>query len=183
MTSELSHVLEFKDMGLCVSEEDGTVLFQNQLCQSICGEHKASQCHMCSDLRLQHITGNGMVSLLSNSNAQHGDHQIVGDQLCNIYKFSEKNSKQVTILQPIPDQKKQLCLYFQAAGFTEREIDIALLMVENKTNTDIQKVLVITKATLKTHLNHMYKKLPAFKAVRQNKIHNDTTDAVLLSTL
>jgi len=46
---------------------------------------------------------------------------------------------------------------------------VAILILDHKSNAEIQDELFISKSTLKTHLNHMYLKLPDLKSFRLKK--------------
>lgn len=50
---------------------------------------------------------------------------------------------------------------------SKRETEIAKLIIEGYTNTQILGKLVISKSTLKTHLNTIYKKAPDLHAFRE----------------
>lgn len=45
------------------------------------------------------------------------------------------------------------------AGLTERQRQVYFLVIEGKTNKEIMETLFIEQSTLKTHINHIYRKL------------------------
>jgi DNA-binding NarL/FixJ family response regulator len=47
----------------------------------------------------------------------------------------------------------------EAAGLTRREVDVVRLVAEGLTNRQIARRLVVSEATVKTHLNHVLSKL------------------------
>ena len=51
---------------------------------------------------------------------------------------------------------------------TKKEVEIAEQVVEGKPNVEIQDALFISKSTLKTHLNNIYKKIPFLKKTRDS---------------
>lgn len=59
------------------------------------------------------------------------------------------------------EQLKQIMAHLLDYGFTHREIDVALLVLEGLDNTAIALRLNISKNTLKTHLRSIYKKAKA----------------------
>ena len=48
---------------------------------------------------------------------------------------------------------------FGKAGFTQREIDVLYWIARGKSNLEIGEILKISPATVKKHLEHIYKKL------------------------
>lgn len=51
--------------------------------------------------------------------------------------------------------------FFKQKGLTKSELRIMQMVMQGMTNAAIAEKLFISKATLKTHLNNIYKKLPA----------------------
>lgn len=56
-------------------------------------------------------------------------------------------------------------------GLTDRERDVLRLIAQGRTNAEIASELVVTDATVKTHINHIFAKLGA----------RDRADAILLA--
>lgn len=50
---------------------------------------------------------------------------------------------------------------FERIGFSKMEKAIALLLLDGLSNKDIANKLFISVATVKTHVNNLYKKLPS----------------------
>ena len=123
---------------------------------------------MCADVSLKE-TKHHLVPITSKATALVGEKQYIAKQLCDIYIYKEENKKDLTILYPVDKLISTNYHYLKEQKFTPREIEIGLLILEKKTNLNIQEKLFITKATLKTHLNHMYQKCPSLKSVRLNK--------------
>ena len=66
----------------------------------------------------------------------------------------------VTLIYPVNDKHSKELEYFRDKGLSKREREIVEMVVRGMTNSEIVKTLEISKATLKTHLNNIYKKLP-----------------------
>ncbi|MFL5588306.1 MAG: response regulator transcription factor [Ktedonobacteraceae bacterium] len=47
----------------------------------------------------------------------------------------------------------------EAMGLTEREREVLRLIVQGRTNSEIATELIISEATVKTHINHIFAKL------------------------
>ena len=73
-----------------------------------------------------------------------------------------------TFLQPLKQKYEKARAYFEAKGLTRRETEIAAMLVRGVSNANICRQLAISKATLRTHLNNVYRKfrdlgeVPAF---------------------
>ena len=65
----------------------------------------------------------------------------------------------ITFLQPLKDKYEQALAYYQGKGLTRRETEVVSLTIRGVTNIDICQSLSISKATLRTHLNNIYRKL------------------------
>jgi DNA-binding CsgD family transcriptional regulator len=65
----------------------------------------------------------------------------------------------VTFLQPLKDKYKVALSYYEQLNLTKRETEIISLIIQGISNCDIYKKLSVSKATLKTHLNNIYKKV------------------------
>ncbi|NUN05961.1 MAG: helix-turn-helix transcriptional regulator [Bdellovibrio sp.] len=146
-------------LGLCVKSLDKVVLFQNensiktcgslqgQVCTKACMElyHQIEECSAVSEgmklFKATEIDGNKVDALIVND----------GRQI-------------TTLLYPLgedQDKFKKQELFFKERGLTKSELRIMQMVMQGMTNAAIAEKLFISKATLKTHLNNIYKKLPA----------------------
>lgn len=182
MDININNLFDFNDLGICIKTPKKEILFQNDACKSVCGDHTSQSCSLCSELTFQQKQ-NDFFSFSSHTSILFSEKQYILNQLCNLYKFEEKNKNEFTIISPLTKTDSAQRHYLKENGLTPREVEIALLMIDQKTNTEIQKSLTISKATLKTHLNHIYKKLPTLKSIRQDKIHNDDATQHALPSL
>lgn len=68
-----------------------------------------------------------------------------------------------TLIYPLTKSEEELKkakAKLMSFGLSKSELNIFLLVMSGKKNSEIQKELFISKPTLKTHLNNIYKKLP-----------------------
>lgn len=146
-------------LGLCVKSLDKRVLYQNensiktcgslqgQVCTKACMElyHQIEECSAVSEgmklFKATEIDGNKVDALIVN------DGQQITTLLYPLGEDQEKFKKQE--------------LFFKERGLTKSELRIMQMVMQGMTNAAIAEKLFISKATLKTHLNNIYKKLPA----------------------
>lgn len=64
----------------------------------------------------------------------------------------------ITFLQPLRDKYAMALDYFRGKGLTRRETEVMSLIVQGATNTVVCERLSISRATLRTHLNNIYRK-------------------------
>ncbi|WII71171.1 LuxR C-terminal-related transcriptional regulator [Bdellovibrio sp. 22V] len=148
-----------KKIGLCVRGQDKRVLFQNENCVKTCGLMMGEVCaKACNTLYTQveecSAISEGMRLFKAVDVEGHKvDALIVND-----------GERITTLLYPLDEDQekfKKQELYFQERGLTKSEIRIMQMVLQGMTNASIAEKLFISKATLKTHLNNIYKKLPA----------------------
>jgi hypothetical protein len=160
----MNSMFGFEEIGICISTPHKKILFQNDACKLTCGNQLLKTCNLCKGVTFQE-TQHHVFPGLSKTTAMVGEKQCIANQLCDIYQYKEKDKKNLTVLYPVDKEISKYYLYFKEKNFTPRELEIGLLILEKKTNHK----LFISKATLKTHLNHMYQKCPSLKSVRFNK--------------
>ncbi|WP_295905031.1 helix-turn-helix domain-containing protein [uncultured Bdellovibrio sp.] len=146
-------------LGLCVKDLDKRVLYQNENCVKTCGLMTGQVCGK-TCMRLYHqieecaAVSEGMKLFKATEIEGHKvDALIVND-----------GNSITTILYPLDedqDKFKKQEIFFQERGLTKSEVRIMQMVMQGMTNAAIAEKLFISKATLKTHLNNIYKKLPA----------------------
>lgn len=139
------------ELGTCVKTMEKEVLFQNELCIEICGDQKGQVCLKGCMTSYAAVFGMTLIKNLGVDNA------MIDAVVIN-------NGKTLTTLQyPLTkseDELKKAKAKLMAFGLSKSELNIFLLVMSGKKNSEIQKELFISKPTLKTHLNNIYKKLP-----------------------
>lgn len=69
--------------------------------------------------------------------------------------FSGKNETKPEQEKPEMNDRERL----QALGLTQREVEIALLVIKNQSNAEIAEALFISETTVKKHLSNIFAKL------------------------
>jgi hypothetical protein len=86
----------------------------------------------------------------------------MGDQFFDVLVFTEHPYRMV-LLNPLQQKHEGWLRRFQDRSLSRRELEVAHLAVQGMPNSGISKRLFISKATLKTHLNNIYKKMPEIR--------------------
>lgn len=141
-------------LGLCIKNKDKEVLYQDQKCLDSCGDMRGQICTKgCME---SYATVPGM-TLVKNSKVNDGtvDAVVIND-----------NQKITTLLyhhnQNVHNEEEEKLMRAKLVSFglTKSELAIFLKVLKGARNTEICQELFISRATLKTHLNNIYKKLP-----------------------
>jgi len=153
METLLEQSLEAANIAVCIKDPGKRVLMQNEYCRQLCGDQSGKVCDEgCMALyagdRNQQWKDWG--SRVYRNSLIHGSFHDV-TLLCSSEHI-------ITFLQPLREKYAQALEYFRGKGLTRRETEIISLTVQGIKNTDICKQLSISKATLRTHLNNVYRK-------------------------
>lgn len=153
MSSILEQTFLGDNMGVCIKDLTGKVLKQNHLCSEICGNCDGSICEVaCMELYSEDETwqwNKWGSSVYANSFVHDAYYDIT--LVCN-------EEHLVTFLQPLREKHKVALNYYERLELTKRESEIMLQIIQGVSNVGICEKLTISKATLKTHLNNIYKK-------------------------
>lgn len=168
--SEQQDLIKFADLnkklGLCIKDQNRVVMSQNQKCLDTCGLKVGQVCQtvcaeLCKNILDSAPVADGMKLFKSiDIDGKKLDALILND-----------GDSITTLLYPLddtPEKTKKQEEYFSERGLTKSEIRIMSMVMKGMTNTAIAEELFISKSTLKTHLNNIYKKLP--EAVRLSRI-------------
>ena len=139
------------EIGKCIKSHEREVLFQDELCIKSCGDMGGKVCTKGCMSSYAPIPG---MTLMKNTEVDGTiiDAVVINDgkkltTLLYLYPKSEED---------LIKERAKLCSF----GLTKSELNLFQLVMMGKRNVQIQKELFISKATLKTHLNNIYKKLP-----------------------
>ena len=153
MSMLLQESLEAGDIAVCVKDAQRRILMQNDRCREICGDHLGRMCERgCMELyareRFQQWKDWGM-RVYRNS--------LINGSFNDVTLLCSKEHI-ITFLQPLKDKYEKALAYYREKGLTRRESEVIALTIQGTTNTDICECLSISRSTLRTHLNNIYRK-------------------------
>ncbi len=151
----IEKITDSEVIGICVKSPDGTVQSQNKTCKEICGDQKSKICtEGCMALYKKNIEGTSCIG------TQTFRAQNTGDSLYDIVMLND-GEQLITILCLLNEKHKTDIEYFKQFGLTGRELEIVGLVIQGNTNKEVSEKLFISKSTIKSHLNSIYRKIPA----------------------
>lgn len=139
------------EIGTCIKDKEKVVLFQNNICLHTCGNMEGK---ICTKGCMESYAAVPGMTLIKNSEV---DNKLVDAVVINDGKTLTTLLYEHTPSELDLKKEKAKLLSFD---LSKSELTIFLLVLMGKRNTQIEKELFISKATLKTHLNNIYKKLP-----------------------
>lgn len=146
-----------KDLGICIKDKDSKVISQNEICISHCGDlagqicNKGCMTNYNCDAPLP--LNNGM-KLIKNAKTEKGSVDAV------IISNGETITTLLYDLKPREELIENDLQDLEQYHLTKTEKTILRMILNGLTKREIIKQLFISEATIKTHLNNIYKKLP-----------------------
>jgi ATP/maltotriose-dependent transcriptional regulator MalT len=143
-------------VGMCV-KKNKTVVFQNDECVRLCGDKTNTDCLHCTQEDLLEAKRKGA----------RLRYKIYDDDV-RVIVHHKKDNEEMTVLSSIDQSISDAMLGFVATpSLTKQEREVVISICEGYNNAEIQELLYISKATLKTHINHIYQKCPDIVAFRK----------------
>lgn len=146
-------------LGLCVKSQDKQVIYQNENSVKTCGMMVGQICSKgCMNLYHEIEECSAISEGMKLFKATDVDGHKVDALIVN------DGERITTLLYPLDEDQekfKKQEMFFKTRGLTKSELRIMQMVMQGMTNAAIAEKLFISKATLKTHLNNIYKKLPA----------------------
>jgi hypothetical protein len=155
MLSGLEATLTESKAIICMQKTSGEVFYQNQASRKSCGTYQGVTCPKTCITECEKYMGRP----LPPDGFQFLSNRKVGHQHFDVLFFTE-DSQRLVVLYPLRQKYENWLRRFQERNLSRREMEIANLCIQGFTNAGIAKELFISKATLKTHLNNLYKKMP-----------------------
>lgn len=144
-------------MGVCVKDLDQKIVFQNDLCKGVCGKLDSVVCKKgCMSMYLKSET-----CAAANEGAQLFSSRVLEDGKAYDIIVLNDGSTITTLLYPLGAKHDKEMEFLEQHGLSKREAEIMQMLVRGATNSEVAEKLGISRATLKTHLNNIYKKLPS----------------------
>lgn len=131
---------------VCVRDREFLVRFQNETAVGCCGH------------QIQKTCKSYCAGLIRGTTAELWKNVPFGSSPFHVSVLPFENEI-LTIGIPVGDEGANLRRIFSEKSFTPREEEIALKMLKGCTNREIALKLAISYATLKTHINNIYRKL------------------------
>jgi len=154
VTDALATVFANSNIGVCVKNVSRRILMQNDACLMVCGKRVGTVCSIgCmkryADDDIAQWKKRGM--RFYNNVRRNGSHFEIA-LICTERRI-------ITLLQPLSNRYTDAIDYYRTMGLSKRELEIISEVIRGYSNRDIYEKLSITKATLRTHLNSVYRKL------------------------
>ncbi|MNJ98563.1 HTH-type transcriptional regulator MalT [compost metagenome] len=153
-------------VGFCAKNLNREVVSLNGVCQKICGGMVGKVCEKGCMLAYPQVEE---CAELSEGMTYHKNILIDAHKVDAV--IVNDGERILTMIYPLEDDQAKLRkqeIYLRERGLTRSEVRIMQMVLLGHTNAQIAEQLFISKATLKTHLNNIYKKLPA--GFRQMKV-------------
>lgn len=151
-------------LGTCIKDMNREVSFQNDLCLKKCGDMLGQVCTKGCMNAYYPLPG---MSFMKNSVVNNNivDAVVInnGQTLTTLIYAAEKKEAGIEKETALESAK------LSALGLSKSEIVIFMMVLEGKSKTQIIKDLFISKSTIKTYLNNIYKKLPENYQLLKNR--------------
>lgn len=155
---EASQQISFSvELGICTKDRDGRVLSQNTLCMKACGNQHGE---ICADSCMQSYPTRKIDPIQSKFREgidSKNSLQLKDGKFYDAAIFNDATHI-TTFLYPLESKIATLKEHCKNTGSSPRESQVAELAMQGMTNTEIAKHLFISKATVRTHLNNLYKR-------------------------
>ena len=145
--------------GFCIQDEQQVVLYQNRTGKTFCGNLTGKTCpSTCSFFSREHP---GQWEW-SKEGIRFLPNFRIGNRRFDAV-FLNTPPFRMSLIYPRWRKLKERLGYFKNRGLSRREMQVVTLCVGGFTNAQIAQRLEISKATLKTHMNKIYRKVPETK--------------------
>ncbi len=152
--SIVEKVFQEDNFSVCIKDITGKVLMQNKSCTKICGNYNNKIC----DIGCMQLYAKDTSQQWQNWGSRVYNNSFVHNAYYDITLLCS-DEYLITFLQPLKEKYKQALSYYQDINLTKREMQIITCLIQGKSNSLICRDLSISKSTLKTHLNHIYRKI------------------------
>jgi DNA-binding CsgD family transcriptional regulator len=148
--------LNLNKVGICIKSQDETVEHQNELCIKTCGNQVGKKCEKGCMLHYKNSSVDAAFDrgfkLLKNLDSD-------GHSL-DAVMFND-GQKLTTLFYDKAEVLKNQMEFIKRFSLSKAELSVIEKFLAGYKSREIADQLFISKATLRTHLNNIYKKLPA----------------------
>ncbi len=144
---------EIEGVSVCKKDVAGRVLSQNEECLKICGNRQGQVCEDRCMLEYQKKNKRETIG------SDHFQNVIIDKNEYDILMLND-GERLTAILLDLTRKKSADKNFFSQFDLTPREFQIVELILSKRSNHEIAEQLFISKKTLKTHINHILKKIP-----------------------
>lgn len=145
-----------KRFGICIKDQGRKILFQNQFCNQNFGCQRLKNCeNVCSQSNGETSPFPSFTEGMKLFKFKNNIGQIYDVVIINDGKYI------LTISYLLTDKIKRELEFLKNFQLSLRELEVISFVLQGMSNLEISHILFISQATLRTHLNNIYKKLPA----------------------
>ena len=145
-----------ESVGVCIKSQNETVEFQNQSCLDICGDQLGRRCEKgCME---RYLPGTTEDRIFDNAFRVFRNVKIDSRSIDAI--MINDGTKLTTLLCDRSAAIEKQLEYLKKFKLSKAEQKVAELYLMGLSNSEIATKLFISKGTLRTHLNTIYKKIP-----------------------
>ncbi len=154
MNAILESSLTENHIGFCIKDQNKKIIYQNKICVSICGLQHEKICK----IGCMQLYDNDQTQQWKESGSCVYKNTYIHKQFFDITVLVSDDNL-ITFLQPLNVNHQQAISFYKDKGLSKRELTVITYVIQNYSNKNICQCLKISKATLKTHLNNIYRKV------------------------
>lgn len=147
---DVSKALNSVNIGVCIKDTKKRVLFQNDVSKQLCDDKAGQVCNLnCTEMdkELKGICHTSMKNQLK-----------FKDKFVNA--VFHKDGNQVTTFMFPSNQIEVIFQKPEIQALSKREQEVVRMILMGLSNNEIAEKLFISRLTVKTHINNIYKKIP-----------------------
>lgn len=142
-------------VGICIKDLTKKILFQNQACMNRCGDKAGATCR--DQCMKSYHSHSDPIALQGVHIPPHVDMATKDFETVVV-----NDGRFITTIQcPITEKNSAIMEEILKYGLTKTELKIVEMRLGHLSNQEVATKLFISSATLRTHLNNAYKKMPA----------------------
>lgn len=137
-----------------MKSQDGTIVSQNETCREVCG-HRLGE--TCAGVCIDGYEPKPGAERPPEGTSYFKDQSLHGEP-CDVMLIDDLQHLTIVFYLLKDFQQKEIAYITSKFDLSKREMEVAELVIQGLTNKEIAKKLYISAATLKTHLNNIYRK-------------------------